>query len=124
MERSVRMVSINERDVIMVVARDVSERRHTHLMEFLHETTLDIIGHLDQATLLQAITHRAVSLAGAPFGYCALLDADTAELKVVAISGINATEFTEPPRANAGLAAQVLAAKQWSSMITATGRDD
>lgn len=112
MERSVRMVAINERDAVMVVARDVSERRHTRLMEFLHETTLDIIGHLDQAALLQAITHRAVSLADAPFGYCALLDPETADLKVVAISGINATEFTEPPRVNAGLAAQVLASGQ------------
>lgn len=109
MERSARLVSIGNRDIVMAVARDVSERRHTRLMDYLHETTLDIVGHLDQAELLKAIITRAVNLVDAPFGYCALLDPHSGELNVVAVAGIDADQFSEPPRANAGLAAQVLA---------------
>jgi len=62
MERTATMVSLGERDIIMSVSHDVSERRHTRLMEFLHETTLDIVGHLNQSELLQAIITRAVEL--------------------------------------------------------------
>ncbi len=109
MERSASLVSLGDRDIIMSVSRDVSERRHTRLMEFLHETTLDIIGHLNQTELLQSIITRAVELVEAPFGYCALLDPHSRELQVIAVAGIDAVHFKEPPRANAGLAAQVIA---------------
>jgi PAS domain S-box-containing protein len=109
MERSITLVSLSGRDVAMSVSRDVSERRHTRLMEFLHETTLDIVGHLDQADLLKAIVKRAVDLVEAPFGYCALLDPVSGELEVITVAGIDAGQFKDPPRANAGLAAKVLA---------------
>ena len=109
MERTATMVSLGERDIIMSVSHDVSERRHTRLMEFLHETTLDIVGHLNQSELLQAIITRAVELVEAPFGYCALLDPASGELELVAVAGIDAAEFKDPPRSGAGLAAKVLA---------------
>ncbi len=132
LERSARLVSIGERDVIMSVGHDVSERRHTRLMEFLHETTLEIVGHLDQQQLLNSIVQRAVRLVEAPFGYCALLDPDSAELKVVAIAGIEAGNFTHPPRTDAGLAAQVLTSRKamviedyrnWQGRLTGTTFD-
>lgn len=109
MERSATMISVGDHDIIMSVSRDVSERRHTRLMEFLHETTLDIVGHLDQAELLKAIITRAVNLLEASFGYCALLNQKGGELNVVAVAGADAAQFKDPPQANVGLAAQVLA---------------
>jgi PAS domain S-box-containing protein len=108
MERSATMVSVGDRDIIMSVARDVSDRRHSRLMEFLHETTLDIVGHLDQSELLKAIINRAANLVEASFGYCALLDPSSGKLNVIAVAGIHADQFLEPPMAEGGLAALVL----------------
>ncbi len=107
LERSATMVSVGDRNIIMSVGRDVSDRRHIRLMEFLHETTLDIIGHLDSGRLLEAIVKRAITLVDAPAGYCALLKEGSNVLEVIASIGCSDDFFQGAPRIDAGLAAQV-----------------
>lgn len=108
LERSSSLVEIDGKEIIMTVARDVSERRHTRLMEFLHETTLDIIGHLNQQQLLDSIVTRAVRLIDADVGYCALLREDSPKMDVLSVVGASPNIFRNGPRSDAGLAPQVI----------------
>lgn len=107
LERSAWMVSIQGRDVMMTVGRDISERRHTHLMEFLHDTTLDIIGHQDQDKMLSTMLKRAVSLVGASAGHCSLLDEESSELRIVTSVGLDPGFLVASSFKNAGLTGHV-----------------
>lgn len=108
LERSASLVEVDGKKIIMSVARDVSERRHTRLMEFLHETTLDIIGHLDQQQLLDSIVARAVRLVDADVGYCALIKEDSPVMEIVSVVGASADIFKNSPRTDSGLAPLVI----------------
>lgn len=109
LERSGCMVSIEDRDAIMLVGRDVSERRHNRLMEFLHESTIDILGHLEQEKILAAMLEKAVSLVGTPAGYCILLDETSGEMRVAATVGLEPGFLKGTLQKNTGLAGRVWA---------------
>ena len=70
-----------------ITARHAAEaelRRQNEYLEALHETTLGLMNHLDQAGLLEAIVNRANQLVDASFGWLYLVDpkTDTLEVKV------------------------------------------
>ena len=73
--------------IMDVTARHAAEaelRQQNEYLEALHETTLGLMNHLDQADLLEAIVNRANQLVDASFGWLYLVDpmTDTLEAKV------------------------------------------
>ena len=89
LERNACLVSIEDRNAIMMMGRDISDHRHNRLVEFLHETTIDILRHRDQDKILEVLVGKAVSIAGAPAGFCLLLDEFAGEMRIAAAVGLS-----------------------------------
>ena len=107
LERSACLVSIEDRDAIMMLGRDIADRRHNRLAEFLHETTIDILRHRDQDKILEVLVGKAMSLAGAPAGYCLLLDECAGEMRIAAAVGFDAGYLSTGIKKGEGLSGYV-----------------
>jgi len=92
-------------------AEETLNRQNTYLAA-LHETTLDLAGHLDLDVLLEAIIVRASQLLGAGHGFISLLNPAEEKLeKKVSIGGF-ATESFLCTRRREGLCGQVWETEQ------------